>query len=80
MWKEFDLTLGYTSGGFHIGITDYWFSLGLDPDGRYFKYDAHGTNHIFEATLGYDFGPVALRVVHQLCWQRWPKQEWQACL
>ena len=58
--KEFDLTLGYTSGGFHIGITDYWFSLGLDPDGRYFKYDAHGTNHIFEATLGYDFGPVAI--------------------
>ena len=57
--KEFDLTLGYTSGGFHIGITDYWFSLGLDPDGRYFKYDAHGTNHIFEATLEYDFGPVA---------------------
>ena len=58
--KEFDLTLGYTVGGFNIGITDYWFSAGLDPDGRYFKYDAHGTNHVFEATVGYDFGPVAL--------------------
>ena len=58
--KEFDLTLGYTLGGFNIGITDYWFSVGLDPDARYFKYDAHGTNHIFEATVGYDFGPVAL--------------------
>ena len=22
--KEFDLTLGYTTGGFNIGITDYW--------------------------------------------------------
>ena len=58
--KEFDLTLGYSIGGFNIGITDYWFSAGLDPDARYFKYDAHGTNHLFEATVGYDFGPVAL--------------------
>ena len=59
--KEFDLTLGYTIGGFNIGITDYWFSAGLDPEGRYFKYDAHGTNHIFEANVGYDFGPVAFQ-------------------
>ena len=49
--KEFDLTLGYSVGGFNIGITDYWFSVGLDPDARYFKYDAHGTNHIFEANV-----------------------------
>ena len=59
--KEFDLSLGYTTGGFSIGITDYWFSVGLDPDARYFKYDAHGTNHVFEATIGYDFGPVSLQ-------------------
>ncbi len=59
--KEFDLTLAYSLGGFNIGITDYWFSAGLDPDGRYFKYDAHGTNHVFEANIGYDFGPVALQ-------------------
>ena len=58
--KEFDLTLGYSVGGFNIGLTDYWFSVGLDPDARYFKYDAHGTNHLFEAMVGYDFGPVAL--------------------
>lgn len=58
--KEFDLTLAYSTGGLNIGITDYWFSAGLDPDARYFKYDAHGTNHVFEATVGYDFGPVAL--------------------
>ena len=58
--KEFDLTLGYTIGGLNIGITDYWFSEGLDPDGRYFKYDTHCTNHLFEATVGYDFGPLAL--------------------
>jgi hypothetical protein len=58
--KEFDLTLAYSTGGLNIGITDYWFSACLDPDARYFKYDAHGTNHVFEATVGYDFGPVAL--------------------
>ena len=59
--KEFDLTLGYTIGGLNIGITDYWFSEGLDPDARYFKFDAHGTNHLFEANIGYDFGSVALQ-------------------
>ena len=60
--KEFDLTLGYTSGGFHIGITDYWFSVGGDdPENRYFKYNAHSTNHVFEANIGYDFGVLSLQ-------------------
>ena len=60
--KEFDLTLAYTTGGFNIGITDYWFNRGgLDPEGRYFKYEAHGTNHVFEANVGYDFGPLSLQ-------------------
>ena len=58
--KEFDLTLGYTIGGLTVGVTDYWFSEGLDPDARYFKYGAHSTNHVFEASAGYDFGPAAL--------------------
>ena len=60
--KEFDLTLGYTLGGLNVGITDYWFNKGgLEPDGRYFKYDAHGTNHVFEANIGYDFGFASLQ-------------------
>ncbi len=59
--KEFDLTLAYTAGGFNIGITDYWFNAGLDPEARYFKYDAHGTNHVYEANIGYDFSPVSLQ-------------------
>lgn len=61
--KEFDLTLDYTISGLSIGITDYWFSRmdGGDPDGRYFKYEAHGTNHVFEGYIGYDFGFAALR-------------------
>ena len=59
--KEFDLTLSYTTGGLNIGITDYWFDAGLDPQGRYFKYDAHGTNHVFEANIGYDFGVASVQ-------------------
>ena len=33
--KEFDLTLAYSIGGFNVGITDYWFNTGLDPENRY---------------------------------------------
>ncbi|MDO4160978.1 MAG: hypothetical protein Q4D41_11020 [Prevotellaceae bacterium] len=55
--KEFDLTLAYSTGGFHIGITDYWFN---SPYEEYFKYSAHETSHVFEANIGYDFGPVAI--------------------
>ncbi len=55
--KEFDLTLAYTTGGFNIGITDYYF----DGGAPYFKYSAHETAHVFEANIGYDFGPVAIQ-------------------
>ena len=55
--KEFDLTLAYTTGGFTIGVTDYWFNTG---DGRYFEYASGKTAHVFEANIGYDFGPVSL--------------------
>ena len=59
--KEFDLTLAYTVGGLNIGVTDYWFNVGLDPDARYFKYDSHGTNHVFEGNIGYDFGFASIQ-------------------
>lgn len=55
--KELDLVLGYETGGFSVGVTDYWFYT--DASERYFDYKAHGT-HTFEATLGYDFGPLAI--------------------
>lgn len=55
--KEFDLTLGYSVGGFNVGITDYFFTGG----DKYFMYDAHRTAHIFEANVGYDFGPLSLQ-------------------
>jgi hypothetical protein len=59
--KELDLTLAYSNGGFNIGITDYWTNDGGDPEARYFKYNAHGTNHVFEANVGYDFGFASLQ-------------------
>jgi hypothetical protein len=59
--KEFDITLGYSIGGLNVGVTDYWFNVGLDPQNRYFKYDSHGTNHVFEANIGYDFGVASIQ-------------------
>ncbi len=55
--KEFDLTAAYSTGGLTIGITDYWFN---SPTDKYFVYSDGKTSHIFEANVGYDFGPVAL--------------------
>lgn len=56
--KEFDLTLGYSIGGFSVSVTDYWFNT---PNPKYFAYKAHHTSHVFEAGAGYDFGPAALK-------------------
>lgn len=58
--KEFDLTLDYNLGNFHFGVTDYWTNDGLDAKNRYFKYDAHSTNHTFEGNIGYDFGMASI--------------------
>lgn len=54
--KEIDLFLGYSVGGFSIGVTDYFCNF----DEKYFLYKAHETAHTFEATVGYDFGPLAV--------------------
>lgn len=59
--EEIDLTFAYETGGFSIAITDYWFNYQGENDKKgYFKYAAHKTPHVFEATIGYDFGPVVL--------------------
>jgi hypothetical protein len=57
--KEFDFTLGYSTGRFSAAITDYWFTI-IGDNVNYFDYGARSTAHIFEATLGYDFGPAAV--------------------
>ena len=54
--KEIDLTLGYSTGGFSISVTDYWFNSGPG----YFQYGARNTAHVFEGQIGYDFGPLAV--------------------
>ena len=59
--KEIDLTLAYTIGGLNIGITDYWTNEGAGSEARYFKYEAHDTNHLFEANIGYDFGVASVQ-------------------
>lgn len=59
--KELDLTLAYSVGGFNMGITDYWTTVGADPENRYFSYTRGGTNHVFEANVGYDFGVLAIQ-------------------
>ena len=59
--KEFDLTLQYEIGGFHIGVTDYFY-MGDIPEGRsekFFMFEADRTVHEFEATIGYDFGVLS---------------------
>ena len=56
--KEFDITAAYSVGGFNFGVTDYWFN---SPSTRYFLYDSHKTSHVFEANIGYDFGPASVQ-------------------
>ena len=48
--KELDLTLSYSTKGFTVGLTDYWFS-----NGSYFQYKSGKTTHIWEGFVGYDF-------------------------
>ncbi|MDR1601217.1 MAG: hypothetical protein LBS42_02165 [Tannerella sp.] len=54
--EEYDFTLGYSTGGFSVAITDYWFN----SSPNYFNYKSRETAHMFEGTLAYDFGPLAL--------------------
>lgn len=58
--KEFDITLSYTTGGFNVGVTDYYFSM-RGAENKYFEYRAHDTQHVWEANIGYDFGAVNLQ-------------------
>lgn len=55
--REIDLTLSYSRWGFTVGVTDYWATT-RDEDAKYFRYDGHHTNHVFEANLSYDFNEL----------------------
>ncbi len=58
--KELDFTLGYNTGGLTVAVTDYWFDRTDGVPSDYFDYRARSTAHVFEATLAYDFGLLAL--------------------
>ncbi len=55
--KEVDLILSYEVGNLILAVTDFWT---MGEDNKYFQYGAHSTAHVFEAQIGYDFGPFAL--------------------
>ena len=48
--KEFDISLGYSIGGFSICVTDYWWN-GEDANYGYYK-----DSHFYEAAASYCFG------------------------
>ena len=60
--KELDFTLAYTTGGLSLGVTDYFCLMkgNTYAQTKYFEYAAHKTSHVFEAYVGYDFGPASL--------------------
>lgn len=58
--REFDLMLSYSTGGFNIGVTDYYLSYYAEEN-TYFEYRSNKTSHAWEANIGYDFGPVAIQ-------------------
>ena len=62
--KTLGLTLGYKRDGLSIMLTDFWYSDAYTPYGKfpstYFEYNARKTTHIYEASLGYDFGYTAV--------------------
>ena len=50
--KEFDFTASYEVAGLSIAITDYWWAG--EGVNKYFMYDSKRTDHLFEATVGYE--------------------------
>lgn len=49
--KEVDFAISYETAGLSIAITDYWWAG--EGKYKYFNYDAHETEHHFEASAGY---------------------------
>lgn len=55
--KELDLTAGYSTGGFSISVTDYYFNIYADGISQ--KYGNYSGCHTFEGQIGYDFGVLS---------------------
>lgn len=65
--KELDLILGYSTGGFSISITDYWFNTGAG----YFHYGAPQHRPSVRSPVGLRLWPGSSKLVHKLCRSRW---------
>ena len=50
--KEVDFTAAYEKSGFSIAITDYWWAG--EGAYKYLMYESKRTDHLFEATIGYE--------------------------
>lgn len=70
--KEFDLTLGYSTGGFSVSITDYWYNTGAG----YFHYGAPQYNPPVRSPSGLRLRTGSSKLVHQLCRRRRCQGEW----
>lgn len=55
--REIDLTLSYETGGFSVGIVDYWNN---EHDSRYFYFKKDATGHSVEGFVSYDFGSLSI--------------------
>ncbi len=58
-YSEIDLTVAYKTGGFLFFIRDIFGGEKDYMKDCYFNY-GNKTNHTFEGTIGYDFGPIKL--------------------
>lgn len=59
--SELDFTAGYAVGHFSALVTDYYSLPNEDfSQEKYFQYCTGKTKHVYEGTLAYDFGPLAL--------------------
>ncbi len=54
-YKEIQLSLSYNINKFKFVLDDIWCGRG-----NYFDYKSNSTNHLFQARVGYDFGPVVV--------------------
>ena len=53
--KEFDLILGYSTGGFSVSVTDYWYNVtGDGVTAKYFQYGAHNAANWYTNFAGDD--------------------------
>jgi hypothetical protein len=62
---EIDLILSYSTHGWTFSLIDYWMEyVKHDHKASFFHFGAHSnqSSHIYNAKVGYDFGPLSVNV------------------